>query len=64
MLKMNCALCGIEFKIDDADSACNSCPMHKGCQMIRCPNCGYDNLPEPKIAKEIKKQRKAKNETK
>ncbi len=34
-----CPLCGTDF----TGAACHSsCPMSKGCTMVRCPHCGYE----------------------
>lgn len=35
----SCLLCGLDF----SGEACHSsCPFSKGCEMIRCPRCGYE----------------------
>lgn len=44
---MKCALCGKEF--EPSATACASCPMHSGCDLIRCPNCRYEFPKESKI---------------
>lgn len=34
-----CPLCSIDFE----GAACHSsCPMARGCRMVRCPRCGYE----------------------
>ena len=43
---MKCALCGHEFDPKRAPSACPSCPMARGCRKVRCPNCGYETVPD------------------
>ena len=58
---MTCSLCGIRFDINTAHKACSSCPMNKSCKMFKCPNCGYECLPEPELFKFIKKLLKNKN---
>lgn len=40
-----CPLCGNEFGMGSA-TACQSCPMGGSCNMIKCPNCGYEFIPE------------------
>ena len=36
-----CTLCGLDF----VDGECRpSCPIARGCPMIRCPRCGYEFL--------------------
>jgi hypothetical protein len=41
-----CPLCGIDF----TGKGCqHSCPIAKGCQMIRCPRCGYEFVCDSKF---------------
>ncbi len=44
---MKCALCGHEFDEAGAQAACANCVLAQGCRRVRCPNCGYETLPEP-----------------
>lgn len=44
---MKCTLCGFEFEEDQAQPACISCCLMKGCKLIRCPNCGFETPREP-----------------
>lgn len=46
---MNCGFCGYEFDQTLADTACNGCPLVKGCPLVRCPQCGYEMPPEAKL---------------
>ena len=40
---LTCPLCGHRF--DAAGHvACNSCPLQRGCQMVCCPECGYQTV--------------------
>ena len=34
-----CALCGARF--GHGHLACSGCPLAAGCEIVRCPNCGY-----------------------
>ena len=34
-----CALCQARFT--HGDRVCGACPLHAGCELVRCPNCGY-----------------------
>lgn len=44
-MKMRCELCGHEF--DPAGLACHSsCPLGARCELICCPNCGYQVVDE------------------
>lgn len=41
--KLKCPLCGFEFKPEE-NPACSSCPFQKKCQVVCCPNCGYQTV--------------------
>lgn len=45
---MKCALCGLEFSEAEARRPCKSCPLGQACDLICCPNCGYQMLGEPR----------------
>lgn len=55
---MKCSLCGCEFNEQEGKGGCNTCHVFGACNMIRCPNCGYETPAEPKIIKRFKKWRK------
>lgn len=38
-----CGFCGRMFAPDEGQPACASCPLKGGCQLVRCPHCGYEN---------------------
>ncbi len=42
---IQCSLCSWEFSTEEGE-VCASCPMAGSCNMIRCPNCGYE-FPDP-----------------
>ena len=46
---MKCGFCGGEFNPGEAETACGSCPLVKGCHLVRCPRCGYEMPPEAKL---------------
>ena len=46
---MKCGFCGGEFNPEEAETACGSCPLVKGCHLVRCPHCGYEMPPEAKL---------------
>ncbi|MEK6647384.1 MAG: hypothetical protein AABY84_12010 [Candidatus Firestonebacteria bacterium] len=50
---MKCALCGYEFSEKESVSTCKNCPLHKGCELIKCPNCGYEWPKEPEWIKKL-----------
>ncbi|MCQ2977137.1 MAG: hypothetical protein MJ232_03880 [archaeon] len=47
-ITVKCEFCGFEFKKCDGLS-CEGCPIN--CNIVRCPNCGYELLPESKSYK-------------
>ena len=55
---MNCPFCNFNLKLVDIKKLCEGCVTTKGCTMIKCPNCGYETIPDPDILKLIKKMRK------
>lgn len=40
---LTCAVCGYAFD-PSAHPSCAGCPLHKGCSMACCPNCGTSNI--------------------
>jgi Fe2+ transport system protein FeoA len=36
-------MCGHTFDVS-SHLACSSCPLNKGCDMVCCPNCGYNSI--------------------
>jgi len=50
---MKCALCGRSFKESEVLRACRGCPLARGCRLIRCPYCGYENMPETMSASSV-----------
>lgn len=46
---MKCSMCGAEFEVDAASRSCNGCPLVGNCGLVRCPACGYDNVPESRL---------------
>ncbi len=55
---MKCPLCGMEFNPEHAQKACAGCPLAKGCNLVKCPNCGYEVPKEPEFIKKLKKKRR------
>ncbi len=55
---MKCSFCGLEFKEEEARKGCAGCSLTKGCQMIRCPRCGYEMPPEPEWIKRLRARRR------
>jgi len=40
---MTCSFCGNRFNPQN-QAACPSCPLNKGCQLVCCPACGFENI--------------------
>lgn len=47
---MRCGFCGLVFDPRTAADACGSCPLVRGCHLVRCPRCGYEMPPESRVA--------------
>jgi hypothetical protein len=45
--EQTCCFCNRSFAQDEAQPTCSSCPLKGGCQMVRCPHCGYENPVAP-----------------
>ena len=45
---IRCEFCGFTFQKCDGIN-CDSCPIN--CKTVKCPNCGYEILPESKSYK-------------
>jgi len=54
---MKCPLCGYEFNIEKATSACKKCPFTQKCGFVLCPNCSYESLQTPELLKNSKKMK-------
>ncbi len=60
---MKCSLCGFEFNEKEVQSCCSGCGLIKGCELVKCPNCNFEMVPEPKWLKKLRERRSSKNET-
>jgi hypothetical protein len=40
---ITCPMCGYVYDPDE-HIACRSCPLHKNCHLVCCPNCGYESI--------------------
>jgi rubredoxin len=53
---MKCTLCGHVFDEATAATGCRGCPLVNGCELIRCPKCGFETPAEPDWLKRLKKR--------
>lgn len=37
--RFDCPLCGARFS--HGTLVCQSCPLNAGCEIVKCPSCGY-----------------------
>lgn len=37
--RFECGLCGTTFT--HGGQVCGACPLNAGCDLVKCPNCGY-----------------------
>lgn len=51
---MKCGMCGRRFHDQEAIQTCTSCPIVSNCGLVRCPYCGYEMPPEPKLVQWLK----------
>lgn len=51
---ITCGFCGKPFVEDRSQATCQACPLSKGCGLMRCPHCGYENAKEPGWLSRIK----------
>lgn len=52
---IKCGFCGLEFDPAQAAAACRSCPLARGCGLVRCPRCGYEMPPEARLVTWLRK---------
>lgn len=55
---MKCEMCGNVFAREQAASACKGCPLARGCNLVRCPRCGYETVAETRLGALIRRLRK------
>ena len=54
---MKCSLCGMIFDELRAAPACSGCALRRRCDLVKCPNCGFEMPVEPGWVKKIRKRR-------
>lgn len=59
---MKCTLCGFEFNEKEAQAGCSGCGLLKKCDLIKCPNCNFEIVPEPEWINKLKDKRRKKGD--
>ena len=59
---MKCSMCGHVFNESEAEGGCTACAVVKKCDLIKCPNCNFEMVPEPKWIKKLKKMLRVKDD--
>lgn len=44
---MKCTLCGHVYDKNEQNRACAACLFAGKCNLLRCPNCGFESVPDP-----------------
>lgn len=52
--RYTCPLCSCHFG-GSGESCHSSCPMSRGCKMIKCPRCNYEFVEESSIVNFVRK---------
>lgn len=55
---IECPMCSHRFEEAEGVACCESCPLGKGCNLLKCPRCGYEIPREPRLVKAIRNWRK------
>lgn len=50
---MKCTMCGYRFEQKAGQAACKNCPMAGGCDLVCCPNCGFEAPVEPEWIRKV-----------
>jgi len=59
MSTVTCGFCGTDFSEEASRRACAACSLWGGgCNMVRCPRCGYEMPEEPGLVKLFRKWRR------
>ena len=43
-VRLRCPLCGVTYPLSEAEDACGGCPLKGNCELVRCPNCGFETV--------------------
>jgi hypothetical protein len=46
---IECGMCGHAFTREEGVACAHGCPMSRGCGMVTCPSCGYEQPAESKV---------------
>ncbi len=51
-MNYHCPLCSLEFENESCHAGC---PMSSGCNMVRCPKCGYEFVEDGTVVELIRR---------
>jgi hypothetical protein len=46
---IDCGMCGHSFTKEEGAVCHSGCPVSKGCGLVTCPSCGFEQPPASKI---------------
>lgn len=49
----HCPLCGARFS--HGLLVCGTCPLHAGCEIVKCPQCGYQSPRSSKLVDMVRR---------
>ena len=51
--EFSCALCGARFT--HGQLVCVSCPLNAGCEVVKCPSCGFQSPRRSRIVEGVRR---------
>ena len=51
--EFSCSLCGARFT--HGTLVCGSCPLNAGCEVVKCPSCGFQSPRESRIVNAVRR---------
>jgi hypothetical protein len=51
--EFTCSLCGVRFT--HGTLVCGSCPLNAGCEVVKCPSCGFQSPRRSRIVDAVRR---------
>jgi len=51
---MECPFCGYKFDENRNVDTCQGCPLGGNCNLVKCPNCGYEMPRQSRLLKTLR----------